>query len=197
MQRVSRQARFGRVEHRPLNENMEELKKNIVMYYNKYMTKSRKQLIKQQAEERHARWHERSMNKRGVHKPIYKLKPPPPIQLSASDQESDQESDRVYSSTKTKKNRPNIARISLNAVKLYAPDMQLSNMAQELGEDMMRNLDHGAPENLGDNTTWDKVHERRAALPFKNGGTRRKRNRNNASKRLRKRKHHGKTLRRK
>ena len=44
------------------------------------MTKSRtkkqlKQLIEQQAEERHARWLVRSMNKRGVHKPIYKLKP--------------------------------------------------------------------------------------------------------------------------
>jgi len=188
-----------RFEHRPLNENMEELKKNIVMYYNKYMTKSRKQLIKQQAEERHARWHERSMNKRGVHKPIYKVKPPPPIQLSASsDQESDQESDRVYSSTKTKKNRPNISRISLNAVKFYAPDIKLSQMAQALGEDKMRNLDNGAPENFGDDPTWDEAHKRRASFPFKNGGTRRKRrNRNNASKRLRKRKHHGKTLRKK
>jgi len=58
---------------------------------------------------------------------------------------------------------------------------------------MMDNLDHGAPENLGDNPPWDEAHKLRA----KNGGTRRKRNRNNASKRLRKRKHHGKTLRRK
>jgi len=151
-----------------------------------------------QAEERHARWHDRSMNK-GLQQqpPTYKLKPPTPIQLSASDQsdqeqESDQES--VHSSTKTKKNRPNVARISLNAVNLlYAPDMQLSNMAQELGEDMMRNLDRGAPENLGDNPRWDRANIKRA----KHGGTRRKRNRNNASKRLRKRKHHGKTLRRK
>ena len=71
--------------------------------------------------------------------------------------------------------------------------MQLSNMAQELGEDMMDNLNHGAPENLGDDTTWDEANIKRA----KHGGTRRKRNRNNASKRLRKRKHHGKTLRRK
>lgn len=171
------------------------------------MTKSRtkkqlKQLIEQQAEERHARWLVRSMNKRGVHKPIYKLKPPTPIQLSASsddqsDQESDQEYDRV-SSTKTKKNRPNISHISLNAVNFGAPDRKLSNMAQELGEGMMHNLDRGAPENLGDNRSWDEAHKRRASFPFKNGGTRRKRrNRNNASKRLRKRKHHGKTLRKK
>ena len=126
----------------------------------------------------------------------YKLNPPISIQLSASDQsdqESDQKYDSVYSSTKTKKNRPNIAPISLNAVNLYAPDMQLSNMAQELGEDMMRNLDRGAPENLGDNQTWDNANKERA----KHGGTRRKRNSNNASKRLRKRKRHGKTLRRK
>lgn len=166
------------------------------------MTKSRtkkqlKQLIEQQAEERHARYWKRSMNKRGVHNPIYKLKTPTPIQLSASDDQSDQESDqdydRVHSSTKTKKNRPNIARISLNAVNFGAPDRKASNMAQALGGNMMDNLDYGAPENFGDDRSWDEANIERA----KHGGTRRKRNRNNASKRLRKRKHHGKTLRRK
>uniref|UniRef100_A0A6C0I4P9 Uncharacterized protein n=1 Tax=viral metagenome TaxID=1070528 RepID=A0A6C0I4P9_9ZZZZ len=75
------------------------------------------------------------MNKRGVHNPIYKLKTPTPIQLSASDDQSDQESDdRVHSSTKTKKNRPNIARTSLNAVNFGAPDRKASEMVRNLGE---------------------------------------------------------------
>jgi hypothetical protein len=78
-------------------------------------------------------------------------------------------------------------------VNFGAPDRKASDMVRNLGEEMMRNFDHGAPENLGDNPRWDRANIKRA----KHGGTRRKRNRNNASKRLRKRKHHGKTLRRK